>query len=199
MAVLELPPPALRFTVYGIPSPKGSKSAFPIRRKTGAMGAVIVEGKTPNQADWLRRVEAVVQQRAQEGAPILNEPLEAHVTFYLPKPKSAPKTRRTWPDRKPDLDKLTRALLDALTGVLVKDDARFIHEDLWKRFADDDPLDQRPRAEVEVWRVADLVQNLFTSEEGGTGLPGPEGGNHLATSSDADRSGQPTLGLGSTP
>jgi crossover junction endodeoxyribonuclease RusA len=36
------------------------------------------------------------------------------VTFVLPRPKSAPK-RRIWPEVKPDLDKLVRALCDALT------------------------------------------------------------------------------------
>jgi crossover junction endodeoxyribonuclease RusA len=41
-------------------------------------------------------------------------PLEVRATFVLPRPPSAPKSR--WaPEKKPDLDKLLRALLDACT------------------------------------------------------------------------------------
>src|SRR5690242_15255728 len=47
--------------------------------------------------------------------------------FTLPKPKSAPKKRRTWPDRAPDLSKLARATEDALNDVGAwEDDARVI-------------------------------------------------------------------------
>jgi Holliday junction resolvase RusA-like endonuclease len=140
----------IEFTVYGIPAPKGSKSAFPIRRKaTGKMGAVVVEGKTDRQKDWARRVEEVVQGLASSGAELLDEPLALTVTFYLPKPASAPKRRATLPMRKPDLDKLLRALIDPMTGVLVADDARFVEIFAIKRFAEDDE-DPRPRAEVRV-------------------------------------------------
>lgn len=156
MPVIELPPPAIDFTVFGIPAPKGSKRGFPVRRKaTGKMGVSIVEGKTDRQKDWARRIEEIVQTMAEQGAPMLDCPLEAQVTFYLPRPASAPKRRRTWPDRKPDLDKLCRALLDPMTGVLVADDARFVRLDLHKVFAVDSG-DERPRAHVMAWRVEDL-------------------------------------------
>jgi crossover junction endodeoxyribonuclease RusA len=49
------------------------------------------------------------------------------MVFTLPKPKSAPKTRRTLPDRKPDIDKLVRSTCDALTTAGVyEDDARIV-------------------------------------------------------------------------
>jgi len=49
------------------------------------------------------------------------------ITFTLPKPKSAPKSRRTWPDKKPDLSKLVRSTEDALTDAGVwEDDARVV-------------------------------------------------------------------------
>jgi crossover junction endodeoxyribonuclease RusA len=47
--------------------------------------------------------------------------------FTLPKPKSAPKRRRTWPDKKPDLSKLVRSTEDSLTEVAAwEDDARVV-------------------------------------------------------------------------
>jgi Holliday junction resolvase RusA-like endonuclease len=56
----------------------------------------------------------------------LEGPVEVHATFTLARPKSAPKAR--WaPDKKPDIDKLLRGLLDACTaaGVWV-DDAQVV-------------------------------------------------------------------------
>lgn len=54
-------------------------------------------------------------------------PVTVHMIFTLPKPKSAPKHRRTWPDRKPDLSKLVRSTEDALTDAGVwEDDARIV-------------------------------------------------------------------------
>src|SRR3546814_13564041 len=38
----------------------------------------------------------------------LDGPLLVRMVFTLPKPMSAPKRRRTWPDKKPDLSKLIR-------------------------------------------------------------------------------------------
>ncbi|MGQ0669536.1 MAG: RusA family crossover junction endodeoxyribonuclease, partial [Actinomycetota bacterium] len=107
--------------------------------------------------DWSRRVEEVVQSLAAEGVPMLEGPIIAWVTFWVPKPRSAPKRRRTWPDRKPDLDKLCRAIMDPCSGVLIRDDAQIVEFIcLRKLYADEDLFDHRPRAEVRLWRAADL-------------------------------------------
>jgi Holliday junction resolvase RusA-like endonuclease len=50
-------------------------------------------------------------------------PVKVQITFHLPRPKSRPK-RHTHPDVRPDLDKLQRAVLDALTGIAWRDDAQ---------------------------------------------------------------------------
>jgi Holliday junction resolvase RusA-like endonuclease len=51
------------------------------------------------------------------------------------RPRSAPKSR-LWPDRKPDLDKLERGCLDALTSAaVIEDDARVVRLSSWKRYA----------------------------------------------------------------
>jgi len=55
-------------------------------------------------------------------------PVSVMVTFTMPKPKSAPKRIRTFPDKAPDLDKCCRSVFDSLTQAGVwEDDARVVH------------------------------------------------------------------------
>jgi Holliday junction resolvase RusA-like endonuclease len=117
------------------------------------MGVAVVEGKTDRQKDWSRRIEEVVQQLAQSGVSMLDGPLQATFRFYLPKPVSAPKRRRTWPDRKPDLSKLMRAIEDPMNGVLIADDARIVAAFVSKDYVEDGG---QPRAEVRVSSVEEV-------------------------------------------
>lgn len=57
---------------------------------------------------------------------LLDQPLAAVMVFTMPKPVSAPRTRRTWPMRMPDLSKLCRSTEDALTKLVWADDARVV-------------------------------------------------------------------------
>ena len=68
--------------------------------------------------------------------------------FGIPKPKSAPKTRRVWPDKRPDLDKLSRSVLDALTYVIFADDSQVVHLRATKDYG-------APGVAVEIHRVFD--------------------------------------------
>jgi Holliday junction resolvase RusA-like endonuclease len=56
------------------------------------------------------------------------------LVFYLPRPK---RMRRPAPTVKPDLDKLARAVLDALSGVAYEDDAQVCHLVATKHYADE--------------------------------------------------------------
>lgn len=82
-------------------------------------------------APWREAVRAAALEPAvwciqDMPAPLLG-PLAVTVTFTLTKPASAPKTRRTYPDRMPDLDKLLRSTMDGLTmGGVWRDDAQVI-------------------------------------------------------------------------
>jgi Holliday junction resolvase RusA-like endonuclease len=68
----------------------------------------------------------VREDMISEGVPTFEGPVELHATFALPRPQSAPK-RRWAPDRKPDIDKLLRALLDGCTaGGAWNDDAQVV-------------------------------------------------------------------------
>jgi Holliday junction resolvase RusA-like endonuclease len=62
-------------------------------------------------------------------------PVKVCATFYLPRPKVAAK--RTWPHKRPDVDHLGRALLDAITasGAIV-DDGQVVMLGLTKTYGD---------------------------------------------------------------
>jgi Holliday junction resolvase RusA-like endonuclease len=113
---------SITIRVYGLPAPQGSK------RHVGR--GVMVESSAKVKP-WR---EAVVWAARGVGEKIPG-PVVAEMVFTLPKPKSAPKTRRTWPDRKPDLDKLIRSTCDALsTAGSYEDDARIVGVTAWKVF-----------------------------------------------------------------
>lgn len=107
----------IEIRVYGIPGPQGSKRF---------VGRGIMVESSKLVKPWREAVVWQARAALQHHAKITG-PVRADFIFTLPKPKSAPKTRRTYPDRKPDLDKLIRSTKDALTTAGVyEDDARVI-------------------------------------------------------------------------
>lgn len=160
----ELDGPRLVVRVYGTPAPQGSKKAMPIYRGRGA--ARVFTGKI-NQLEMSKRLgpwraEVVKATRSEIAAcrdlswPLVG-PLAADVTFTMPKPVNAPKRRRTWPMVTPDLDKLTRGVLDGLTlGQAVVDDARFIELTVRKVYPGEHRLAlDRPGAFVMLFNVVE--------------------------------------------
>lgn len=110
----------IAFSVYGMPGPQGSKCHVGNGRMIESSAKV---------KPW--RVAVVWAAREAMAGPdgwaALDGPLVAVMVFTLPKPKSAPKTRQSWPDRKPDLSKLIRSTEDALTDAgVIADDARIV-------------------------------------------------------------------------
>lgn len=109
--------PMVAFKVFGQPAPQGSK------RHVGN-GVMIESSKAVKP--WRQDVVAAGRE-AMGDRPALDGPLAAVFVFTLPKPKSAPKRRVTYPDRKPDLSKLLRSTEDALvTAGVIADDARLV-------------------------------------------------------------------------
>jgi Endodeoxyribonuclease RusA len=145
--------PAIAFIVWGTPGTAGNKTSFPVARGGGKFRMVVREGKKDHP-----RCGGPGSTRSCKASLALARhswmgPSSRGWFFYLPKPSSAPKRRRTWPDRKPDLSKLLRAIEDPMNGVLIADDARIVEFcRLEKVYAGDDDVDQRPRAEVRLWR-----------------------------------------------
>lgn len=142
-------PPAFEMTVRGEPAPQGSKRGF-VNKHTGRVAMVESSKKV---GPWRDDVKAAAENARDAALSALDGPLYAEIIFTLPKPKSAPKTRQIWPDRKPDLDKLARAVFDALRAAGVyTDDARVVELRTAKRY----PLEGQdalvtPGAVVRLW------------------------------------------------
>lgn len=109
----------MTITVHGLPAPQGSK------RHLG--NGVMIE-MSKKIKPWREAVKwAAIEAMAPNSGEGIKGPVSIEITFTLPKPKSAPKRRRTWPDRTPDLDKLCRSTFDALCQVgSIEDDARIV-------------------------------------------------------------------------
>jgi Holliday junction resolvase RusA-like endonuclease len=134
-----------RIKVYGLPAPKGSKS-FKGMSKAGR--AILVEDSAKTKP-WMEACKWAV---IEAGRPKIAGPVSVRIVFTMHKPKSAPKRRRTVPDRKPDLDKLQRSTWDALTQIgVIEDDARIVMCEAMKVFPGEhaDAMDA-PGAVIEV-------------------------------------------------
>lgn len=112
---------AIALTIVGIPQPKGSKTAFVRGGK-----AVLVEGASPqargNFASWREAVERECRDYIKKHRmAALAEPVSISARFRFP--MLASDKYRTAHCTKPDIDKLERALYDALVsgGLLVDD------------------------------------------------------------------------------
>ena len=148
-----MPACSMKIIVYGIPGPQGSKKLVGRDRK----GRGILVESSAKVKPWREAVKWAALEAARLAGwnGIINGPVACDMTFTLPKPKSAPKRRVTFPDRKPDLSKLVRSTEDALTEAGVwADDARVIACHAFKRYPGEgiDALDS-PGAVIEIWEV----------------------------------------------
>jgi Holliday junction resolvase RusA-like endonuclease len=141
----------IRFVVYGMPAPQGSKKFVGIAKKSGR--GILVES-SKKVKPWRMDVKAAAEV-ARNGAVPLDGPLVARMIFTLPKPQSAPKSRRTFADKKPDLSKLIRSTEDALSDAgLIADDARIVeYLRAAKVFPGEDPESlEAPGVRIEIRR-----------------------------------------------
>ena len=125
------------FFVSGEPITEGSVRTFTSGQRT------IVTHDRGRKLEWWRiRVAHAAEKAAKRAGwePRHDGPVEVWAEFRLPRPKSVPKSRKH-AQTKPDLDKLQRAIGDALApykrpGVL-RDDSRIVEWHAIKRYADD--------------------------------------------------------------
>jgi Holliday junction resolvase RusA-like endonuclease len=116
----------IQFTVYGPPVPQGSKRVF---------HGNVVDMQSERLRTWRQDVAGTARE-AMEGASPYTEPVDVRLMFWLSRPQGHFGTGRNSeklkasapiaPGRQPDLDKLCRAILDALTGIVFKDDGQVV-------------------------------------------------------------------------
>lgn len=104
----------ITFHVAGDPVPQGSMQVFNNR---------LVHVKSARLKAWRQSIETAYPGDVFDG------PITIKAVFSIERPKTV---KRPHPSVKPDLDKLTRGLLDALTGRAYRDDSQVIWIDARK-------------------------------------------------------------------
>ena len=124
----------ISFFVPGIARTQGSHKAFPYRKKSGKTGVVVVHDAGKELATWRESVSWHARRHTVE----MFDPsvaLQLCCLFALRRPLShftrsgtlSSKGRECQtPIFKPDLDKLVRAIADALSGIVYHDDSRIV-------------------------------------------------------------------------
>lgn len=136
----------MQFKVVGTPAPQGSKRAF-TNKKTGRARVVEASSKVkPWRADVRAAAEAAIEGDPGE---LWEAPVSVSLKFYMPRPKSHYGSGRNagvvkesaplFPASIPDVDKLARAVLDALTGVVFADDKTVVRLSASKLYATSRP------------------------------------------------------------
>ncbi len=130
----------IKFTVPGKPQGKG-------RPRVTSHGTYTPEAT--------KRYQKLIQGSVDaEGTYYEGVPLKVVMECFYPIPKSMPKYKRDmvincelYPIVKPDLDNVAKAILDALNGVLYKDDNQVVDMIVTKRYSDN------PRVEVSLCQI----------------------------------------------
>ena len=121
----------IEFFVPGLPQPQGSKRGF-----VSANGKVNLVESAAGVKPWRSDVK-VFAADAMNG-PLLTGPVFLHCDFVMKRPVSTSKNRPTPPaTKKPDLDKLLRAIGDALKGTVYAEDSLIVEMVGTKRIAEE--------------------------------------------------------------
>ena len=108
----------IAFTVLGTPATKGSTVSF-----LGDEGQIITRTDSQRLRGWSQSVADAAREAQATCAP-KPTPVRIMARFVFAAPASAP--ARAFHVVRPDIDKVSRALLDALTGVCYEDDSQVI-------------------------------------------------------------------------
>jgi len=123
----------IQFTAYVKPEPQGSAKAFVIA------GKARVTSDNRKLKPYRSEVTGCAIQACEQRNIAMpyagqHQPVGVRLVFSFRRPESLPR-KHTLPARKPDIDKLVRATLDALTGVLFYDDGQVVQVSAVKQYA----------------------------------------------------------------
>lgn len=164
--------PTVHLTIHGTPAPQGSKKGF-VNPRTHRV--VVVEQQNTRVKSWREDVKqaAIAKISEWDFGPFPAGPLEVTIVFRLARPKAHYGTRAGQPylkptapvhvDRMPDLDKLERATLDALTSAGVwGDDGQVARLSTEKVYADPG----LPGADIWITPITGQVETVAVTEQG---------------------------------
>lgn len=125
--------------VYGEPIQKGSMRCTGGKFKGGRARHQLVDMKEKELAVWMPKITAAAEAAKERLGGTLSGPVTISATITVERPKSVALTARPWPITRSagDVDKHTRAVLDALTtAALITDDSQVVHIDVWQCYPD---------------------------------------------------------------
>ncbi len=158
MASIETKPDIeVAFKVMGEPVPQGSVRAFVTKS-----GRPIITHSNRNTTEWRQRIARVAQD-TRPNKWEMDRAILLDIVFLMPRPKSLPK-KIIQDVKRPDLDKLVRAVMDALTGIFYQDDSQVTQLTASKNYTQkDDPpgvviriIGRSPLEETAYWWDEDL-------------------------------------------
>lgn len=161
----------LRFTTYGRPQQRGSKRPFKAGDK------ILMVDDNSKSKPWMAAVSHAAGE-AMDGAELMMGPLVVWAAFYFKRPQSHYRGGKfsnllredapVWAMNVPDGDKLFRALGDALTGVVYRDDKQIcdhrairIHTEAQERAI----VIIRQVEKGEAWRAMNEIGGVLTRSE----------------------------------
>ena len=137
----------IEFTVMG--TPKGKARPRFVRCGKG------VRTYTPKATETYQNDVLTAYMQSNKGIK-LNGPIYARISAYFDMPKSTPKYKRAgmeWYDKKPDVDNVVKAVLDALNGIAYDDDKQVVYLVIRKKYG-------TPRVEVSMGELHDGSSNV---------------------------------------
>ena len=124
------------FTVFGVdPAPQGSKKYVGTRRTASGANIPLIIESSPKLPAWRKAVsEAVKQAMIDSGDDSKFEgAVKVEAVFYLTRKRTV---TRLYPTVPPDVDKLTRSLLDSIGfGGVWGDDSQVVRLEVSKKYA----------------------------------------------------------------
>ena len=129
----------VEFTVHGRPVPQGSSRAFVPKGWTRP----VITSANKSLKPWRKEISETAAFE-MNGREMFSKgvPVRATLTFYFRKPSGVKKAQQ-FKTTAPDLDKLTRAFLDGLTGIVFHDDGQVAEVRASKMFDDNERVEAR--------------------------------------------------------
>lgn len=139
----------IEFFIPGVARPGGSKKAFAIRNRSGAIvtrangsPVIVITDDAKGNKEWKQQCAIFAKQYF--AGPPLTGPLRVSFAFVRTRTKAHFKSNgqvKDWalierPVQKPDVTKLVRAAEDALTGICWVDDSQIVEQFASKDFGD---------------------------------------------------------------
>jgi Holliday junction resolvase RusA-like endonuclease len=164
--------PDLTVTVTGRPKTKGSAASFVPRRRDGSLVTrangqpMVVQATDADAKAWAAAISDACAREMALGCVdlIRSAAVRIELTFVLPRGKGHFGTGRNagllkdsapaFPAVRPDVDKLTRNVLDAMKGVVYGDDGQVTELLVRKVFG------EPARLEIGVWRLPGSVGEM---------------------------------------